>query len=91
LALRKRYEEYGEKADGVVPLLNFYTWCARHGTWGSSPIVPGFVGYYKKPNWALDEEYARTMLIIYTKHKQGRLKMPSRKTRNLLKRRCWDS
>jgi hypothetical protein len=66
-ALRKRYEEYGEKGDGVVPLLNFYTWCARHRTRGSSPIVPDFVGYYKRPNWPLDEEYARTILILYKK------------------------
>jgi hypothetical protein len=65
LALRKRYGEYGEKADQLVPLLNFYTWCARHGTRNSSSIVPDFVGYRKRPNWPSDEEYSRTMLVLY--------------------------
>jgi hypothetical protein len=50
LALRKGYEEYGQKVDGLVPPLNFYMWCARHGTRGSSSVVPDFVGYYKRPN-----------------------------------------
>jgi hypothetical protein len=64
-APRKRYEEYSQKVDGLVPPLNFYIWCARHGTRGSSSVVPDFVGYYKRPNWPLDEEYARSMLVLY--------------------------
>jgi hypothetical protein len=51
--------------DGLVPPLNFYMWCARHGTRGSSSVVPDFVGYYKRPTWPLDEEYARSMLVLY--------------------------
>jgi hypothetical protein len=27
--------------------------------------VPDFVGYYKRPNWLLDKEYARSMLVLY--------------------------
>jgi hypothetical protein len=37
----------------------------QHGTQGSFPIVPDFVGYQKRPNWPLDEEYAQTMLILF--------------------------
>jgi hypothetical protein len=47
---------------GISPLLNFYTFCS---TRGSIPIVPDFVGYYKRLNWPLDEEYAKTALILY--------------------------
>jgi hypothetical protein len=65
LALRKRYEEYSQKVDGLVPPLNFYMWCARHGSRGSLSVVPDFVGYYKRPNWPLDKEYAQSMLVLY--------------------------
>jgi hypothetical protein len=65
LALPKQYEEYNQKVDGLVPPLNFYMWCTRHGTCGSSSIVPDVSGYYKRPNWPLDKEYAGWMLALY--------------------------
>ena len=64
LALRTRYKEYGSKVDAHV-LLNFNTWCARHGTHSSISVMPDFIGYHKRPSWPLDEDYARTMLVFY--------------------------